>query len=225
MKALIISSTHALCDISELERDACNRACALHGIPLNLSTSEHARILATTTMLDLLNQANAAPHRGRSLIDSYLDFLNEGIWGASVRTHDSVFAALLDRNGFTQPKAFVSDYPLLTTNLVRSTALLTNATKLGHLTTQSDLNKLRTTVDGLEAAAASLGVSHRHIEVLVAHRRDYLAAQSIGMSPRLVEELWQPLPAVPRQQPTDVHVPMETVMNDMSASRQIAISA
>ena len=84
MKALIICSLHALCDISRFEQDACNRACAMHGIPAILTPQDHTRALATTTMLDLLSHLPGSEAERKALIDSYLEILNDDIWAASL---------------------------------------------------------------------------------------------------------------------------------------------
>ena len=189
MKALIICSVHALCDFSPFERNACNRACERHGIPAFLTIQDHARLLERTTMLGVLNHLPGAVGHHQALIDSYLDFLNDEIWNASMRAYNSVFAALLDPQGYARPTGFVSDYPMLTTNLLRSSALLTNATKLGTLTALSDPLKVQGIAAGLAACATSLNVAHNDVHVLVANQRDFAAAQSIGMHPRFVKEL------------------------------------
>ena len=189
MKALIICSIHALCDISQLERDAYNRTCAHHGLPETLTVQNHTRILATTTMLEVLNHLPAPNEQRKDLIGSYLDLLNDKIWSLSLRAYQSVFATLLDPKSYARPTRFISDYPILTTNLVRSAALLTNATKLGQLTTPSDPLNVQSVSAGLQASAATLNMANNEIEVLVAHRRDFVVAQSLGMDPRFVDEL------------------------------------
>lgn len=188
MKALIICSVHALCNISELERRACNRACKLHGIPAFLTYQDHAPLLEKTTMLDALGQLASKDER-RAFVDSYLGFLNDEVWSEPIQAYQSVFDALLDRHGYARPTGFVSDYPVLTTNLIRASALLTNATKLGVLTTLSDPLQVQSIATGLAATATSLNVAHHDVDVLVANQRDFVAAQSIGMHPRFVEEL------------------------------------
>ena len=190
MKALIICSVHALCDVSSLEREAFNRAGAEHGIPANLTREDHANLLASGTMLDLLTQLPGTPDQRDALTARYLEILNDDLWTASAPAHDSVYEALLDPNGLATATGFVSDYPLLTTNLVRSAALLTNATKLGHLRALADTASIECATRGLAACAAALGVAHADIEVLVAHQRDFDAARSLGMSPRFVDESW-----------------------------------
>lgn len=188
MKGLIICSVHALCDISPLEREACNQACARHGIPAILTDQDHAHLLAGSTMLAFLSGLPGCRRERRALIESYLDILNDLIWSASLSAHKSVFSALLDPFEFTRPRGFLADYPKLTTNLVRSSALLTNSTKLGNLTVLSDPMLTECTASGLKASATSLGLAHQNIEVLVAHQRDFDAALSIGMHPRFVKE-------------------------------------
>lgn len=189
MKALIICSLHALSDISQLERKACNRACERHGIPAKLSVQDHARILANTTMLDVLNHLPGSQRQNKKLIETYLDILNDEVWNTPISAHKSVFDTLLDPRGCARPTGFASDYPMLTTNLLRSSALLTNATKLGTVTALSDPLNVQRPVASIAALATSLETAHKDVEVLVAHPRDFLAAQSIGMHPRFIEEL------------------------------------
>ncbi|MEM6384845.1 MAG: hypothetical protein AAF718_01285 [Pseudomonadota bacterium] len=188
MKALIICSVHAVCDIAPMERDAFNAACATHGVSARLTSEDHTRILANATMLDVLNHLPGSKCQRKMLVTSYLDTLNDHIWSASVPAHKSTFATLLDPNGHTRPTGFVSDYPLLTSNLVRSAALLTNATKLGHLTTLADPLNVQSSAAGLAASAASLNVNHSDVEVLVAYQRDFEAARSLGMESRFIAE-------------------------------------
>lgn len=78
---------------------------------------------------------------------------------------------------------------MLTTNLVRAGALRTDATKLGRLTALQHASATPDVAASLTASAASLGVAHGDVDVLVAHRRDYSAARKLGMRPRLVAEL------------------------------------
>lgn len=189
MKALIICSVYALCDISQFERNACNKACAQYGIPGILTMQDHARMNASTTMPNVLNHLPGSFHQRKQLIDSYLGFLNEDVWSNSFRAYKSVVSALMDPAASARQTCFVSDYPLLTTNLIRSAALLTNATKLGHVIAPSDAMDVPSISASLETAAASLKVSPQEIDVLVAHQRDFVAAQSLGMRPHFVAEL------------------------------------
>jgi hypothetical protein len=215
MKALIICSLHALCDISKFEQDACNRACAMHGVPAILTPQVHKRALASTTMLDVLNHLAGSQQQNRALIDDYLDILNDEIWSASITAYQSVFAALLDPKGHARPTGFVSDYPMLTTNLVRSSALLTNATKLGTLTTLSDPFNVQRSEAGLASIAASLDVSHQDVEVLVAHQRDFLAAQSIGMHPRFIEEIRPDVKVQEKRRKAKTYAPKRPIFDSM----------
>lgn len=189
MKALILCSLHALSDISRFEREACNRAFAMHGIPAILTPNDHRRALASTTMLDLLSHLPGSKGDRKALIDSYLEILNDNLWGASLHAHQSVFKTLLDPKEYGRKTGIVSEYPLLATNLVRSSALLNNASKLGALTVRSDLKVSQHVTAALAALVTSFGVVHNDIEVLVAHQRDFDVAQSIGMHPRFVEEM------------------------------------
>ena len=214
MKALIICSVHALCDFSPFERKACNRTCERHGIPAFLAVQDHARLLARTTMLGVLNHLPGAVGQHEALIDSYLDFLNDEIWSASIRAYNSIFAALLDPQGYARPTGFVSDYPMLTTNLVRSSALLTNATKLGTLTALSDPLKVQRIAAGLSACATSLSVAHNDIDVLVANQRDFAAAQSIGMHPRFVKELRSEVSLRMIHCHPNAHIPAGTIIKN-----------
>lgn len=189
MKAVIICSVHALCNISQFEREACNRACALHGIPAHLTAKDHARLLSATTMLGFLNHLPGSEEQRQGLIASYLDILNDQVWEAALTPYKSVSSSCFGLKNHTKPKGFVSDYPLLTTNVVRSAALLTNASKLGHLTALSDPLEVKATTAALASCATSIGVAHHEIEVLVAHKRDFVAAKSLGMHPSYIEGL------------------------------------
>ncbi|GIT93258.1 hypothetical protein JANAI62_36980 [Jannaschia pagri] len=189
MKALIICSVHALCDISAFERQAFNDACTRHGIPAVLTTEDHAQSIAAISMLDLINHLPGSPKQRRALRDSYLDLLNEAVWGAPIAVRQSVFEALRNPGGMPRPTGFVSDYPQLTTNLVRAAALRTEATRLGKLSPVLAPPASSPVAARLESLAASLGMAHSDIHVLVAHRRDYSAARSLGMQPRLIAEL------------------------------------
>lgn len=225
MTPLIVCSVHALCDIAELERKAFNRACGLHGNPAVLTPQDHAKILATTTMLDLLSHLPGSVEQREALITCYLDALNDAIWNASVSAHQSVFATLLCPKGYARPTGFVSDYPMLTTNLVRASALLTNATKLGEITALSDPLKTARVEESMLTCATSLNFPHRDIEVLVAHERDFEAARSIGMQPSLIAELWRetkPKRSV-RQLRTRVHG--AAIIDTASAQKPFAVSA
>ncbi len=225
MKPLIVCSFHALCDIAELERKAFNRACGMHGIPAVLTPQDHAKILATTTMLNLLNHLPGSVEQREALVTCYLDALNDAIWNASVSVHQSVFATLLCPKGCARPTGFVSDYPMLTTNLVRASALLTNATKLGEITALSDPLKTARVEESLLTCSTSLNYPHRDIEVLVAHERDFEAAQSIGMQPRLIAEFrreTKPKRSV-RQLRTQIHG--TAIIDTASAQKPFAVSA
>jgi len=215
MKALIICSLHALCDMSRFEQDACNRACAMHGIPAILTPHDHRRALASTTMLDLLSHLPGSKADRKALIDSYLERLNDGIWDASLDAYESVHSTLLDPKGYARKTGIVSDYPVLTTNLVRSSALFNNATKLGTVTGPSDLLALQSITAGLAACATSLGVMHSDVTVLVAHQRDYDAAQSIGMHPRFVEEARPDVTARKNRRKAKIHVPKGPIFDSM----------
>jgi len=215
MKALIICSLHALCDISRFEQDACNRACALHGIPAILTPQDHTRALATTTMLDLLSHLPGSEGERNALIDSYLEILNDDIWAASLHAHNSGFATLLDPKGYARKTGIVSDYPRLTTNLVRSSALLNNATKLETLTVPSDLLAPQNIQAGLAACATSLGVMNNDAQVLVAHQRDYDAAQSIGMHPRFIEKLRLDVQVQKKSRKAKIYTPKGPIFDSM----------
>lgn len=93
--------------------------------------------------VDALNEAiqKFSPPEGErnALVDSHLEILNDNIWTASLHALHCVFATLLDPKGFARKTGIVSDHPMLTTDLVRSSALLNNATKLETLTVPSDL--------------------------------------------------------------------------------------
>lgn len=224
MKALIICSVHALCDFAKLERIACNRACAQHGIPAMLTVQDHAQILATTRMLEFLSHLPGSIGQRRALIDSYLDILNDELWSTSMRAHHSVLDALSNPQCYARPTGFLSDYPLLTTNLVRSSALLTKATKLGTLTALSDPCKVPGITASLMASATSLKVAHHEIDVLVAHRRDFVAAQSIGMHPRYVEELRPNMQTRQKRRMPKADIPISPIINSMSFQTDLEAS-
>lgn len=223
MKALIICSTHALCDIAALERDACNHACAQHGIPAILTARDQALALETATMLDVLNHLPGSIGQRKALIDTYLDALNNAIWTASPPAHQSVFAALLDPDGYARPTGFVSDYPMLTTNLIRSSALLHNATKLGTLTPLSDRSKLHSTAERLAATAAALGVAHASTDVIVAHQRDFLAAQSVGMQPRFIAKMRRDATPWKRHRRSEPRLPAGSMINSVPISQPVGV--
>ncbi|MEO0664658.1 MAG: hypothetical protein AAFY97_02875 [Pseudomonadota bacterium] len=188
MTALIICSTHAFCDITELERTACNRASLLHGLPIHLTEEDQASIVQATMMLEFLGSLHGSRKERRALVQTYLDHLNEEIWTASIGAHPSARAALMAPPGYLRPTGFVSEYPLLTTNLIRSSALLTSATRLGSLTVRADPAEAHDAVGSLRFMAQVLGVGHGDIDVLVAYERDFAAARSLGMRPRFVDE-------------------------------------
>lgn len=189
MKALIICSVHALGDVGWYERSAFRHACASNGIPAILSAKDHARVLNSTTMLKLLNSLPGSTRQCQAHIAGYLDVLNDEIWNAWLPAYDSVSTKLLDPKAYGRPTGFVSEYPILTTNLLRSAMLRTSATKLGHVTAQTDPLNVQSTAAGLTATASSLGVAHQDVEVLVAHERDFVTALSLGMHPRFIDEI------------------------------------
>lgn len=223
MNALIICSTHALCNIAALEREACNHACEQHGIPAILRARDHALALKTATMLDVLNHLPGSINQRKALTNAYLDALNDAIWSASLRAHHSVFATLLDPGGYWRPTGFVSDYPVLTTNLIRSAALSHNATKMGALTTLSNPLKVQSTAEGLTATAATLGVAHANVDVIVAHQRDFLAAQSVGMQPRFIAEMQPEAPQKKRRR-SKPHIPAGPIINSVPIAQTVGAS-
>lgn len=222
MNALIICSVHALCDMSDLEREACNQACAQHGIPAILTARDHARILETTTMLDLLGHLPGTKQQREDLIATYLDILNEKICNVPLPVRQRVGAAVLQAKTNARPIGFASDYPLLTTNLVRAAALLTHASKLGHLTALTDPSNVPPIAIGLETTANALGVAHKNIDVLVAHRRDFAAAQALGMRPRFVAE---PLPKRNARKPIRWSKDKGRAFGAMSIPEDVAVPA
>lgn len=187
----------------------------MHGIPAILTLQDHTRALAATTMLDLLSHLPGSEVESNALIDSYLEILNDNIWAASLRAHQSVFKTLLDPKGFARRTGIVSDYPMLTTNLVRSSALLNNATKLGTLTVPSDLLAPQNIQVGLAAFATSLEVMHNDVEVLVTHQRDYDAAQSIGMHPRFIEEIRPDVKVQKKRCKAKIYAPKGPIFDSM----------
>lgn len=225
MKALIICSVDALCDVSALERDAFNRACAVNGMPALLTSQDHARIVAQMTMLELLNDLPGSTGQRQSLIESYLEILNDMIWGVSIRARNSILSTLLDPEAYMRPTAFVAEYPTLTTNLIRSAALLTNATKLGHLTALSDPINVPGCTASLATAAASLNVAHHDVDVLVAHQRDFDAARSLGMQPRFVEDLRPVAKLKGRRHDPDAPMPAAAIVDSVPCSQPVPATA
>lgn len=189
MKVLLVCSVHALFDITTLERRAFNAALSEQGMPSLLCERDHFQVLETTTMLEMINRAHCDAELRQVLATRYLEHLNDLFLNAQCEVYKSVLDALLDPSGYAQPKGFVSEYPLLTTNLARAAALLSNATKLGSIVAPLDPLAVQPMADGLAACAQSLDVSHDEIEVLVARRADFETARSIGMWPKLIKEV------------------------------------
>ena len=186
MRALIVCSVHALCDVAWFEKEAFNLACQRFGIPAIMTAQDHVALLQRSTMLGFLNQLSGSAKCRLKLIETYLEILNDHVWSTSLNARPSVLTDLLDRSAFTRPTGFLSDYPILTTNLIRSSALITNSTRLGTLIVPSCPMTLQGTAAGLMALAGALDVAHENTDVLVDHKRDYDAALSIGMRPRFV---------------------------------------
>lgn len=189
MKALLVCSVHALFDFTALERRAFNVALSEQGVPSLMGERDHLQILETTTMLEMINRAPCAAELREVLAKRYLERLNDLFLNAWCEAYKSVFDALLDPSDYTRPKGFVSEYPLLTTNLARAAALLSNATKLGSIVAPMDPLAVQPMADGLAACAQSLGVSHDGVEVLVFRHADFETARSIGMRPKFVKEV------------------------------------
>lgn len=189
MKALLICSVHALFDIAVLEQKACNAALARHMIPAQLSAKDHSHVIEQTTMLQMIDHLPVCEQERASLVETYLEILNEEIWTASVKIYKSVYNALMDPQAHRRPTGFVSEYPMLTTNLARATALPSNATKLGSILAPPDLMSIKPMSDALAACGRTLNVPNDGVEVLVARRCDYAAARSIGMRPRFIDEI------------------------------------
>ena len=189
MKALLVCSVHALFDITTLERRAFNAVLSEQGVPSLLGEGDHLQILETTTMLEMISRTPCDAEEREVLAKSYLEFLNDLFLNAQCEAYKSVFDALLDPSDFARPKGFVSEYPLLTTNLARAAALLSNATKLGSIVAPLDPLAVQPMADGLAACAQSLDVSHDEVEVLVARHADFETARSIGMRPKFIKEV------------------------------------
>lgn len=189
MKALLVCSVHALFDIATLERRAFNAALSEQGMSLLLGEKDHMQILETTSMLKMISRARCDAETREVLANRYLELLNDMFLNARCDAYKSVFDALLDPTEYARPKGFVSEYPLLTTNLARAAALLSNATKLGSIVAPLDPLAVQPMADGLAACAQSLDVSHDEVEVLVARHADFETARSIGMRPKFVKEV------------------------------------
>lgn len=188
MKALLVCSLHALFDIAALERRAFNTALGAPAVTSALDEWDPRQIPETTTMLELINRVPCDTKEREHLARRYLDVLNDLVMSAEIEVYRSVFDALLDPRDYARPKGFVSEYLLLTTNLARAAALLSNATKLGRIVAPLNILERRPVAEGLAAFAHSLNVSHDEVEVLVARSADFEAAQSIGMRPRFIKE-------------------------------------
>lgn len=225
MKALIICSLHALCDVARFERDACNRACAMHGIPAILTPQDHARALEGATMLDLLSHLPGTEGARKAFVTTYLGILNDDIWGASLQVRERVCTALLDPKKYGRKAGIVSDYPMLTTNLVKSSALLNNANQIGTVTVPTDVLARQNVKAGLLASATSLGVMHKDVEVLVARRRDFDAAQSIGMHPRYIEEFQPDVQERGKPRRATMRAPKGNIRHNLSIPIQVEMPA
>ncbi|MEM9432827.1 MAG: hypothetical protein AAGA12_02805 [Pseudomonadota bacterium] len=197
MKPLVICSVHALLDLAPLESAACNAVFESHRIAATWGPSDIASINDAASVLDVLNHLPGSSDLRAKIVRSYLEFLNDQIWASGFGAYQSVSAALADPKGYQRPTGFVSDYPMLTTNLARAAALQTNATKLGTIIAASDPFSAEPVSEALAICAQSLGVSHQDVEVLVARRRDYSAARSLGMRPRFVDELRHRVTSLP----------------------------
>lgn len=195
MKALLICSLHALFDISALERRAFNTALGAQSVTSALGEWDHRQILETTTMLELINRVPGDTKERELLTRRYLEVLNDLVMSAEIEVYRSVFDALLDPRDYARPKGFVSEYPLLTTNLARAAALLSNATKLGRIVAPLNILERRPVEEGLAAFAQSLNVPHDEVEVLVARSADFEAARSIGMRPKFIKEAREKTPS------------------------------
>ena len=202
MKALIICSVHALCDIAEVERTACNLAFRKRGVRAILSKQDQSKLISEMTMLGFLSQLPGTAKQRQDLIDCYLDVLNDAVWSTSLEPLESLVTALRYPLGVTRPTGFLSDYPILTTNLIRSSALVTNATRLGVITSPIEPTYAQCVEKGLLETAASMDVAPCDVEVLVSHARDFAVAESLGMAPRFVDEPWAKTELVAGMQPT-----------------------
>ncbi|MEL6691886.1 MAG: hypothetical protein AAFQ12_02485 [Pseudomonadota bacterium] len=187
MKALLICSVRSLFPITELEAQACNLAFAKSKLDLAWGVMEVAKVQAAGTLPNALVAVGEAVGVG-SLLDDYLDALNELIWNATPVLHNATEAALKCALDQRVPRGFVSEYPLLTTNLARSAALRTGATRLGEICVPSTLNVPFDPKAALESIAQSLDLVPSDCTVLVASMRDQDAAASAGMTPRLIQE-------------------------------------
>ena len=100
--------------------------------------------------------------------------------------------------------------------------MLNNATKLGTPTVPSGLLVPQNITAGL---AASLGVKHNDVEVLVALRRDYDAAQFIGMHPRFIEEIRPDVKIQRKHRKAKIHAPKGPIFDSMPIPMPVGMSA
>ena len=187
MKALLICSVRSLFPVTVLEAQACNIAFTKSGLDVAWGVMEVAKVQAAGTLPNALvalgERVGAA-----SLLEDYLVALNELIWNSNPEMHETAKAALNQALDQRQHRGFVSEYPLLTTNLARSAALRTGATKLGEICVPNTLKVPFDPKEVLMGLAESLNVSPARCTVLVASKRDRDAAVSAGMTPKLVQE-------------------------------------
>lgn len=202
---LLICSVHSLLNAAPFERAAFNLLLKRQKSPVRLNRRDYARVMETTTIPDMLTQIPWQNANDQCLVKSFVECLNDQLWSANTGVHASVQTALSDAYRRLRPRAFVSEYPLSTTNLFRAAALGTKATRLGKVVAPEEVKTASRLVEGLKEAARALDIPNREVEVLVARTCDYEAAQSIGMHPRYIDErlkFGQEIPALGGISPT-----------------------
>ncbi|MCH2076428.1 MAG: hypothetical protein MK180_06010 [Rhodobacteraceae bacterium] len=179
MKALLVCSIHSLFDPSPLEHRA--NSDDLTDRQLGDAATQSPRTAGSELFADLaLNMAQR-----EVLTRFYLEELNDLLWSFPGSGYASVQLALRQARAQGIKRGFISEYPLLTTNLARSAVLRTEASSLGVIYSP---NAVEPMCKSLRNLAASLRVQRRYCRVLVAHPRDFEAAAALGMHPEFVEE-------------------------------------
>ncbi len=122
VKTLLICSVHSLFDIAKLELKACNQAFVRNGMEIKWHEEDFARVAKTAPIPQVLNHMPGDDDFRGKLVKDYLDILNELIWSAAPQRYESLHTALAQARTNQIKRGFVSEYPMLTTNLARATA-------------------------------------------------------------------------------------------------------